>query len=126
MTSLYLPVLHPPTHLAQSREAELEEERENLYQVHAPTLRRKGQSKRRHERGDEAVTGRVWGGCDSVGPEKIGHTALGPGSYLGGLQILQHEVPELGRRVQQQELEASRSDTRWLSRFSTRNGERRR
>lgn len=26
-------------------------------------------------------------------------SVLGPGSYLGCLQILQHEVPELGRRV---------------------------
>lgn len=47
---------------------------------------------------------------------------VGPGSYLRCLQILQHEVPELGRRVQQQELEASRSDTGRLSRFSARNG----
>lgn len=47
---------------------------------------------------------------------------VGPGSYLCCLQILQHEVPELGRRVQQQELEASRSDTGRLSRFSARNG----
>lgn len=46
---------------------------------------------------------------------------IGPGSYLRCLQILQHEVPELGRRVQQQELETSRSDAGWLSRFSARN-----
>lgn len=47
---------------------------------------------------------------------------ISPGSYLRCLQILQHEVPELGRRVQQQELEASRSDAGRLSRFSARNG----
>lgn len=37
--------------------------------------------------------------------------------HLGCLQILQHKVPQLGRGVQQQELEAGRSDAGGLSRF---------
>lgn len=44
--------------------------------------------------------------------------------HLGCLQVLQHKVPELGRGVQQQELEASRGDAGWLSGLSTGDGER--
>lgn len=39
--------------------------------------------------------------------------------HLGGLQILQHKVPELGGRVQQQELEAGRGNAGGLSWLGT-------
>lgn len=58
-----------------------------------------------------------------MGPEKSrGCRPLAP--HLGCLQVLQHKVPELGRGVQQQELEASRGDAGWLSGLSTGDGER--
>lgn len=56
-------------------------------------------------------------GILSVGPSK----AERPAPHLGCLQVLQHEVPELGRGIEQQELETGRRNAGWLSRLSTRN-----
>lgn len=94
------------SHLAQSGEAELKQEGENLHQIHAPGLQGTRQTELAHNGGGQA--------------EKPGlRQRTAPSSpHLSRLEVLQHEVPELGRGVQQQELKAGRRDAGRFSRLT--------